>query len=116
VAYAFVGVRTMDVTPTLASNLGLAVTRGALVVKVESGTGAADAGLRAGTTMTVVNGVSVPRGSDVIVAIAGRKVQTGEDVARIVAEELKPGQTVPFTVLRGGRRLVVPVHLGSRQA
>jgi S1-C subfamily serine protease len=115
VAYAYVGVRTMDVTPTLATRLGLRVSRGALVVKIERGTAAAKAGLRAGSSSAVVNGVTVLTGGDVIVAIGGRAVKTGEDVARIVAEELRPGQTVRFTVLRGGRRLVVPVHLGSRQ-
>jgi S1-C subfamily serine protease len=115
VAYAFVGVRTMDVTPTLARHLHLPVTRGALVVKIEPGTAAARAGLRAGSNATVVNGVDVQAGGDVVLAIGARKVQTGEDVARIVAEELRPGQTVSFTVLRDGRRVVVPVRLGSRR-
>jgi S1-C subfamily serine protease len=116
VSYAFVGVRTMDVTPTLARHLGLPVSHGALVVKVERGSGAARAGVRAGSTSTVVNGVNVASGGDVILAIGGRTVRTGEDVARIVGEELRPGQKVPFTVLRRGHRLVVPVRLGSRQA
>lgn len=116
VSYAFVGVRTMDVTPTLARHLGLPVSRGALVVKVERGTGAAQAGVRAGSTNMVVNGVSVAAGGDVILAIEGRTVRTGEDVARIVAEELRPGETVPFALLRDGHRLVVPVRLGARHA
>src|SRR5262245_37878854 len=102
VSYAFVGVRTMDVTPTLARHLGLPVSHGALVVKIEQGTSAARAGLRAGSTEKVVNGVSVQAGGDVILAIGGRAVRTGEDVARIVADELRPGQTIRFTVLRDG--------------
>jgi S1-C subfamily serine protease len=116
VSYAFVGVRTMDVTPTLARHLGLPVSHGALVVKVEGGTGAAQAGVRAGSTTMVVNGLDVAAGGDVILAIGGRTVRTGEDVARIVAEELRPGQTVRFVVLRDGHRLVVPVRLGARHA
>ena len=116
VSYAFVGVRTMDVTPTLARHLSLPVPRGALVVKVEDGSGAAQAGLRAGSTSRSVNGVTVQAGGDVIVAIGDRPVRTGEDVARIVAEELRPGETVRFTVLRGGQRLVVSVRLGARHA
>ena len=115
VSYAFVGVRTMDVTPTLARHLKLPVTRGALVVKIEKGTAAARAGLRAGSASREINGVSVAAGGDVILGIGGRRVATGEDVARIVAEELRPGQTVRFTILRAGRRLVVPLRLGSRQ-
>ncbi len=116
VAYAFVGVRTVDLTPTLARNLGLAVQHGALVVTVEAGTPAARAGLRQGSGQRVIDGLSVQPGGDVIVGIAGRRVQTGEDVARIVSEELRPGQTVIFSILRNGRQLNVPVRLGARMA
>jgi len=38
-----------------------------------------------------------------------------EDVARIVSEELRPGQAVIFAILRDGRRLNVPVRLGTRK-
>jgi S1-C subfamily serine protease len=116
VSYAFVGVRTTDVTPTLARRLGLPVSRGALIVRVEPGTAADRAGLRAGSTSEVVNGVRVRTGGDVILAVGRSRVRTGEDVARIVAEELRPGETVPVTILRRGRRVVVRVRLGLRQA
>jgi S1-C subfamily serine protease len=115
VAYAFVGVRTVDLTPTLARNLGLAVQHGALVVTVEAGTAAAHAGLRQGLGERVINGLSVRPGGDVILGIAGKQVQTGQDVARVVSEELRPGQTVIFSILRNGRRLNVPVRLGARK-
>jgi S1-C subfamily serine protease len=42
-------------------------------------------------------------------------VGSGEDLARLLAERLRPGQTVPFTLLRGGHRLEVEVHLGTRK-
>jgi S1-C subfamily serine protease len=115
VAYAFVGVRTVDLTPTLARSLGLALQHGALVVTVEPGTPAARAGLRQGSGVRVIDGLSVRPGGDVIVGIAGRRVQTGQDVARIVSEELRPGQTVIFKILRDGRRLNVPLRLGARK-
>jgi S1-C subfamily serine protease len=115
VSYAFVGVRTIDVTPTLARNLGLSVQRGALVETVEPGTAAARAGLRQGAGQRVINGIIVRPGGDLILAIAGHRVATGEDVARIVSEGLRPGQTVTFTVLRDGRRVDVPVRLGARK-
>ena len=115
VAYAFVGVRTVDLTPTLARSLKLSVQRGALVVTVEPGSAAARAGLRQGSGETVINGVSVRPGGDVILAIQGRRVETGEDLARIVTERLRPGQTVTFTVQRGGRRLKLPVKMGTRR-
>src|SRR5262249_49127006 len=114
VAYAFVGVRTVDVTPTIARALGLSVSRGALIVKVEPGTGAATAGPRQGATQRVIDGGTGRPHGDVSLAIGRRPVAAGTDVANIVAEQLRPGQTVQFTVLRHGRRIVVPVHLGAR--
>jgi S1-C subfamily serine protease len=115
VAYAFAGIRTVDVTPTLARDLGLAVSHGALVIEVEAGSAAARGGMRQGSGERVINGISVRPGGDVIVAIGARHVQTGEDVARIVGEELQPGQIVTFTVIRGGRRLNLALRMGTRK-
>jgi S1-C subfamily serine protease len=115
VAYAFAGVRATDVTPSIAHALGLSVSRGALLVQVEAGSAADRAGLRQGSHAREVAGVSVRAGGDVVLAVAGRRVVTGEDLARIVSEELRPGQTVTFLVLRDGRRLQIPVRLGARK-
>ncbi len=115
VAYAFAGIRTIDVTPTLARNLGLSVHRGALVVKVDPGSAAARAGLRQGSGERVVDGVGIRTGGDVVVAVAGRRVETAEALSRIVSE-LRPGQNVTFAVLRDGRRLSLHVRLGARKA
>jgi len=116
VAYAFIGIRTLDVTPTIARALGLAITHGALVVGVDAGSGAAKAGVRAGQGERIVDGVTVRPGGDVLLAIAGYPVATGEDVARVVADHLRPGETVPVTVLRGGKRVVLSVRLGARKS
>ncbi len=115
VAYAFAGVRTTDLTPNIARALGLSVSRGALIVSVDQGSGAARAGLRQGSSVRVVDGVSVRAGGDVIVAVAGHPIASGEDVARVVSEGLRPGQTVTFTVLRDGRKQQIRVQLGSRK-
>jgi S1-C subfamily serine protease len=59
----------------------------------------------------------VQLGGDVITAIDGTPVASAEDVSRIVAEQLLPGQTVPFTILRGGtKKAVVRVRLTERPA
>jgi 2-alkenal reductase len=115
VRYAYIGVRTQDVTPGIAREFGLGARQGALVTRVDDGTPAAEAGLRGGTKTEVYNGLDVTLGGDLIVAIGNTPVTSTEDVSRIVSTELLPGQTVTFTVLRGGtRRAKVDVTLGRR--
>jgi S1-C subfamily serine protease len=117
VVYAFIGVTTQDVTPSIAARFRLGADRGALIAEVERGTPAAAAGLEGGTREERLNGLDITLGGDLIVGIAGEKVQTAEDVSRIVTERLLPGQVVTFDVLRGGtERARVRVKLAERPA
>jgi S1-C subfamily serine protease len=86
------------------------------VTRVEDGSPAALAGLRGGSRTEAFNGLDVTLGGDLIVAIGGTKVDDAEDVSRLVTTTLEPGQTVTFTVLRGDRRISIPVTLGNRPA
>ncbi|HET8606991.1 MAG TPA: trypsin-like peptidase domain-containing protein [Gaiellaceae bacterium] len=116
VAYAYLGVGTEDLTPSLARHLGYSVLHGALVDRVEAGTAAAAAGFRAGRVTAQFAGEQVRVGGDVIVAIDGEPVRRAADVVRIVGEELEPGQLARFTVVRGTARRVIPVRLRERPA
>ena len=64
----------------------------------------------------VFNGVPLDLGGDLIVALAGRRVERAADIARIVTERLRPGQTVSVTVVRRGtgKRETVRVRLIER--
>ena len=115
VRYAYIGIRTQDVTPGIARTFDLGAERGALVMRVDEGTPAARAGLRGGTKTEIYNGLDITLGGDLIVAIGKSPVTSTDDVSRIVSTQLLPGQTVTFTVLRGGtRRTTVDVTLGER--
>lgn len=117
VRYAYIGIRTQDVTPGIARRFRLGAARGALVTRVDDATPAARAGLRGGSKTEVYNGLDVTLGGDLIVAIGKVPVTSTDDVSRIVSTQLLPGQTVTFTVLRGGtRRTTVDVTLGERPA
>jgi S1-C subfamily serine protease len=116
VRYAYIGVSTQDVTPGIAKTFGLGADRGALVTRVEDGSPAALAGLRGGSRTEAFNGLDVTLGGDLIVAIGGTKVNDADDVSRLVTTTLEPGETVTFTVLRGTRRVSIPVTLGNRPA
>jgi len=114
VRYAYIGVRTQDVTPGIAKAFDLGASWGALVTRVEDGTPAADAGLHGGSRTETYNGEDITLGGDLIVAIDGNEVKSAEDVSRLVTTRLRPGQTVPFTVVRGDRRITVAVTLADR--
>jgi 2-alkenal reductase len=109
VSYAYVGVSTEDLTPALARRLGYDVSRGALIARVSPGP-ARKAGLRGGSRELDFNGRAVPAGGDVVVAIDGEPVRSGDDLVRIVTGRLEPGGAAVFTVLRDGRRLSIVVR------
>ena len=115
VAYAWVGITTQTITPSLAEELGLDAERGAAVQEVIEDSPAAEAGLRPGTEDREVDGVPLSVGGDLILEIEGVAVESAEDVVRIVTNSL-PGDTATFTVLRGGERVEIDVRFGERPA
>jgi S1-C subfamily serine protease len=114
VAYAYVGVTTGTLTPTLAERFGYPVKRGAVVEGVAADSPGERAGLRCGRVREVFRGLEFKRGGDVIVAIDGRPVESADDLVRIVSEQLEPGQQSTFDVIRDGKRESVDVKLGAR--
>jgi S1-C subfamily serine protease len=95
---AYLGVVMITVDGSLAS-LNLPVSSGALVEKVEAGSPAAKAGIRAGNVEAKVNGSEVSLGGDIIVGFDGKKVTSSENLAGYVSSK-KPGETVPVEVWR----------------
>jgi 2-alkenal reductase len=114
VSYAYIGIATEDLIPSVAKRLGYSVSHGAVVTEVTRGSPAAAAGLRAGTNKDDVLGGEFTRGGDVIVSIAGHPVASAEDVIRVVTAQLSPGQSVPVTFVRGAERKSVRVKLAER--
>ena len=115
VDYAYVGISTTPLYPQLAEFLGLSVRHGVVVADVVAGGPAARAGIHTGTSTTTFQSDRVPRGADVITAIDGHPVRRSEDLTKILTR-YKPGQTVPVSILRDGRRQSVSVKLTSRPA
>ena len=113
--YAFIGIETEDLTPSIAKRFGYgAHARRADRHRAAAGTGAAAAGLKAGTRTEAFRGLGVHVGGDAIVAIDGVPVTDSEDVVRLVATRLYPGEVARFTLVRGHARRVVKVTLGER--
>jgi S1-C subfamily serine protease len=111
--YAWLGVATQTLTASIASEAGLE-PGGAAVQCVVPGSPAAEAGVRAGDREIVVDGIAFRAGGDVVVAVDGKPVETSDDIGRIVASSLEPGDRASLTVRRDGDAVEVPVVLGER--
>jgi S1-C subfamily serine protease len=116
VRYAWIGVSTQTLTPSLARHFDLAAARGAVVQCVVRGSPAASAGLRGGQSVEEFEGVRFRPDGDLIVAVNAEPVETSDDVARVVSLQLLPGDKATLTVLRDGNRRIVPVTLGERSS
>ena len=116
VTYAYVGITTEDLTPSLARALGYKAQHGALIESVNGGSPAEQAGLRGGNREAYVLGRTLQTGGDVILAIDGKPINGADDVVRFVSFSLRPKDVAVFTILRhGGQREKVAVTLAERR-
>jgi S1-C subfamily serine protease len=114
VAYGYVGITSEDLTPGIARRFGYPVRYGAVITSVRPGSPGARSGLRGGSEQRDFNGSSFTYGGDVVVSIGGSPVRSASDVVRAVTERLRPGQTVPVTIVRDGAQQTVRVTLANR--
>jgi S1-C subfamily serine protease len=110
---AYLGIGGTTVNEELARVVRLPVDAGVLVEVVGEGTAADRAGLQAGTEQTVVAGEGYTLGGDVIVAVAGKRVSSLEELRDVLADH-KPGDEVALTIYRGADRRTLNVTLGRQ--
>ena len=106
------GVRTIEITPELADEIGLPVDYGLLVIQVTPGGSADQAGLRAGNERAYLGNTPIMLGGDLIVAIDGQKVENEQDLAQTMNNH-RAGDTVKISVYRGKKKMDVTVSLGE---
>jgi S1-C subfamily serine protease len=111
--HAFLGVEARPIDDEIADLFNLPVKQGLLVVRVFDDSGAAKAGLRAGTTEVVVAGESYRLGGDIIVEVDGKRAQTTEDLREAVSAR-KPGDEIRIEAYRGDDKRSFDVTLGRR--
>ncbi|HZO62715.1 MAG TPA: trypsin-like peptidase domain-containing protein [Gaiellaceae bacterium] len=112
---AFLGIGAVPITADLARVFRLPVAHGLLVQSVQPGSGAAKAGLEAGSTQVVLAGESYDLGGDIVVRADGKPVASLSRLRDIVAAK-KPGDTVHLVVYRQEKRKNVNVTLGRQPA
>ena len=96
---SMLGVTTQPVTSEIASSLGLAQVHGALVNSVVAGSPAEKAGLRRGDVITAINGESIRSGNDL----------------RNEVSQLQPGTATRLSIVRDGKEQTVNVTVAERE-
>jgi S1-C subfamily serine protease len=115
-AHSYLGIDGADNFYQLAQAEGTSVTYGVVVEGVASGGPAAQAGLRAGSTTTVIEGQTYLIGGDIIVSANGTKIENNDALAAYLAEYTLPGQTLVLGIIRSGSPATLNVVLGTRPA
>jgi S1-C subfamily serine protease len=95
--HPYLGIQYGVLTPGLARQLGANAQNGVVILAVQPGSPAAQAGLR-------------PR--DVITAADGQQLTDESSLAQILSQH-QPGDTITLTVIRGGQQMSVQVTLGQ---
>ncbi|MFB3815025.1 MAG: S1C family serine protease [Terriglobales bacterium] len=106
------GVRGLPIGPELATQLGLPVDYGVLIMQVLPGGAAERAGLRGGTERAYLGNTPILLGGDLMVAIDGQEIEDLQDIARVM-ESHRAGDTVTVTIYRGTRKMDVRLTLGE---
>jgi S1-C subfamily serine protease len=114
VTHAWLGVALSPIDPTLADQVKLAASKGAMVQTVEPGSPAAKAGLRPATDQTVLDGETYAIGGDIITAIDGHPITSITDLQTAIQGH-RAGDVVKLTVARsGGQTTDLTVTLGTQ--
>lgn len=113
-ARAWLGIRGMTLFPAIAQAMGLNRDQdGVLVIDVESGSPADEAGLKGSLERATIEGQPMMLGGDVIIAVNNERIRSMEDLLAQL-KQAEPGQTVTLTIIREGREMDLPVTLGER--
>ncbi|MEM2864835.1 MAG: trypsin-like peptidase domain-containing protein [Candidatus Bathyarchaeia archaeon] len=112
--HPWLGISGLDVTPSIAEAMNLPNATGFLVTEVLEGSPAAEAGLRGGTNVAVIEGSKVPIGGDVIVGVDQIRVRKLLDLLVYLEYEKNVGDLVKLWIIREGSEREVTVRLGER--
>ena len=113
VDYPYLGISFYpDLSLEAIQTLGLTQDTGAYVSDITAGSPADQAGIKAGTKATSIQGLNA--GGDLIIAIDNRPVMQFDDFLAYLIEHKSPGDKVVLTVLRGTQKQDITVTLGKR--
>jgi len=115
VSHPWLGIAGREITPALAQDLGLSVTKGVYVVTVAQNSPADQAGLRPAfqSESDAQNDGNLRPEGDVILAVDGNPVSDVDQLANYLDSQKRAGDTVSLTVLRDGQETTVSATLAE---
>jgi 2-alkenal reductase len=111
--WPYLGVVGSDVNLLLAQANQLDSQQGAYVDEIVNGGPADLAGMRGSTDTVQVDGIPVPVGGDIVLAVNGEAVNTFDDLLFQVSMS-DPGQIIEVSVLRDGQMIDLSIELAPR--
>jgi S1-C subfamily serine protease len=111
---AYLSVRMLDVSPSVAAANQLDASAGVLVVAV--GDEYAGHRLRGCSRSASYRGRQIPVGGDVIVGVDEESVRSAEELSSYLLTEVSPGEEIELTIRRNGEVFTEIVRLGERPA
>ena len=112
--HPWLGVAGRDMTPGISDRLGLDEPRGFLVMDVVAGSPAEKAGILKGNEDTIIDGIPIKLGGDVIIAVDNNTVRKIDDLLAYVEREKSVGDDLEVTILRQGQTMEVIATLAAR--
>jgi S1-C subfamily serine protease len=111
--HPYLGISVQAVTASAAKLFHLPATHGLLVARVQPGSGAAKAGLRAGTGNATLAGESYPLGGDLITKVDSTPLYSLDQLRDAIADK-QPGDEVRLETYHGNQLRTVTVKLGRQ--
>ena len=113
--YSWLGISGTSLSPDVAEAMDLPRrTTGALVIEVLRNGPAGEAGLEGSAESMELEGLELPIGGDVIVAIDETPVDTIDDVIAYLVAKTRPDQEITMDIIRDGNPIQIQVALGNR--
>ena len=106
------GVIGIDLTPDIATMVGLSRNDGFLITGVLDQSPASKANLRGGYIVSEINDNPIALGGDVIIKIDSNDVKNQQDIKKYLSAK-KIGDTVVITIIRDGEQMTKNVDLRS---
>ncbi len=111
--HSYMGVYMVEVTPRLARANDLPEASGIYIQEVVPD-GPADGTLEETVEQTTVDGMRVPVGGDVILAMNDESIPHMDALSAYLALETDPGDVLELTIYREGEETTVDLELGTR--